>query len=235
MTAEAGCLLHGGTAPRRAVNLQAEEAACVAKPPAKAHKRACWRVTVRPAGSVVVGGLLIACLAAACSPGAGRSGPAAREGARHVAVKPVHGVRGSVPRAMVDPTTVVAAWVEDMRAYEVAGYTDDYNSPTLAASFTGTLLTRVRNVFYEWHLAGFSGRGSYSLGTPKVVAIDKGQATIASCIYGGVVQVGPDGKPVAGPPGQVDDAAVHATLSYVASTWKIAAQDFTVVPSCVGS
>lgn len=132
----------------------------------------------------------------------------------------------------VEDEQIVTAWKAAAEAFSAAAETNDYNSPALAASFTGTLLDHIRGTLYGWAVAGFKTEGNYNPGHPIVRQLSGDTAIVASCIYNGQIEVGPNGIAVSGSLGKAEYDNVQATMINLGGIWKVSVQQLSEVPRC---
>lgn len=140
------------------------------------------------------------------------------------------------PRSTADSiarmkAAVLAAW----RAAETAFYEAEANptglsSPALPSTMTDPELGLVKSNLAAQESAGLIGRGSWTLGSPRVVALEPSEnypttAKVVSCVHDTQVVVNEHtGQPTSGEGGTPDWDGETSTMIYSQGAWKLSQQ-----------
>lgn len=120
---------------------------------------------------------------------------------------------------------MVTAWLAAEQAFNTAALTADPNEPDLAVTTVAPQLGWSQSLLVQMSAAAEVARGAVDYGSPEVLAIGAGTATVQSCIHDAeVVMSAASGRPVAGVEGQVDDELVTSTMKSTVNGWKLATQ-----------
>lgn len=135
-----------------------------------------------------------------------------------------------------DPTNavrnaVLSAWTAAETAfYQAEANPQGLNSPTLPATMVDPELQLVKTNLASQEAKGFIGRGSWNLGSPRVVSLeptekDATTATVVSCIDDSQILVdGQTGQPVSGPGGTPEWDGETSTMVLSQESWKLSQQ-----------
>lgn len=117
---------------------------------------------------------------------------------------------------------IVQGWRAAEESFYAASISGDPASPALAATMTNPELNQARTLLFVEQRDGYVGRGTYDLGSPRVVSETPTTAVVVSCIYGGVVEVdAKTGKPAPAPFGVAEKELERATMIEAgAGVWK---------------
>lgn len=146
----------------------------------------------------------------------------------YLAVTPTTGssTATSFPSSLVTVEAVAQAWQNAEDAYDQAAYTDDWESPALAATNTSPQLEAAQN-----SLKFLKAADDYAVGNAKILGIQvlvtgRTTANVIGCVGGSEIEVNRHtGRPVPGDPGQdsVPDIC-DAQMLLKASGWLVETQ-----------
>lgn len=124
---------------------------------------------------------------------------------------------------------IVQGWKAAEEAFYTAAYTNDAAAPALAATMVDPALSQARQFLLSAKYDGYVGRGTFSLGQPRVISVSDSTAIVESCVYGGVVEVdAATGKPAPAPFGTASEETVRSTLLRASpGPWKISQNSVT--------
>lgn len=135
-----------------------------------------------------------------------------------------------------DPTdavrnAVVSAWrAAETAFYQAEANPEGVNSPTLPATMVDPELQLVKANLASQEAKGFIGRGSWNLGSPRVISLgptenDATTATVVSCIDDTQILVdGQTGQPVSGPGGTPEWDGETSAMVLTQGSWKLSQQ-----------
>ena len=132
---------------------------------------------------------------------------------------------GSGPTAKtlsVADQQIIQGWRAAEEAFYTAAYTNDAAAPALAATMVDPQLTQARQFLFAAKQNGYIGKGTFSLGNPRVIGRSGTTAHVTSCVFDGVVEIDTKtGKPAPAPYGVAQRATEQATMVEVSpGLWK---------------
>ncbi len=140
------------------------------------------------------------------------------------------GATSTDPAAAVD-AAVIAAWRGAENAfYEAEADPQGLYSPTLAATIVNPELQMIKASLAGDETEGFIGKGSWNLGSPRVVSLGPTQsqpttATVVSCIDDSAILWNEHtSQPASGAAGTPDWEGETSTMILTASGWKLSQQ-----------
>lgn len=120
---------------------------------------------------------------------------------------------------------VLSAWLSAEQAFNTAALTSDADQPDLAVTTVSPQLNWSRALLQQMRSNGEVARGAVDYGSPRVVKVDAGEATVRSCVHDSeIVVLAASGRPVGGELGRVAFELITSTMESTISGWKLLSQ-----------
>ena len=121
---------------------------------------------------------------------------------------------------------VLSGWLAAESAFANAARTPDPNAPELAATTIDPQLAWSRSLLERMVAAGQIAEGPVQYGTPRVISLHGGLATVQTCAWDQeIVVYGASGRVAPGIPGQVDFELLTSTMQQSDAGWKMLTQE----------